>query len=526
MVAPVASPSSTTIAVRPATASGGRAPRNCALATLAVPRVPGARTCSRTSSRPAAWRSTSSFSTSAPPLAIAPIASSGCHGRPSLRTTSTSSGRPSARRDLVGDRNAAARQSEHDRVACTAVRDERPRERAAGVHAILEYARHMLCSDSLHPCCATRPRRRHSRKYLSAILACRPSVAPMRSAADTHTPEPADRQAVEPALAEKVAQLRGALRPGRRGDRDALRLDLPRRRPRAQAAQARAPGHDGLPARIEHAARRLRGRRPAQSPPCAGRVPAHPAAHAARRRAVGARRRRRNRGLAGGNAAPRPALVPGRGTRTRRRVASQMLERVADLLAAFYASAPPAISRPGELGPRLAAQAAANALRARGPGRAALRRLARLQSHRARAARTRAGLDGRPRGCVVEGHGDLRPEHILLSDPPAVIDCLEFDRDLRVLDRAEELCVLEIECARIGHAATGRWLLDACLARLADRRAGRAARLLPQPPRRTPREALRLARRRNPTAAHRRNGAPRAAQLPRHRARIAARAAG
>ncbi len=71
-------------------------------------------------------------------------------------------------------------------------------------------------------------------------------------------------------------------------------------------------------------------------------------------------------------------------------------------------------------------------------------------------------------GCIIEGHGDLRPEHILLADPPAVIDCLEFDRDLRIMDRAEELCVLEIECARIGHAATGRRLLDACLARLGD----------------------------------------------------------
>ena len=72
------------------------------------------------------------------------------------------------------------------------------------------------------------------------------------------------------------------------------------------------------------------------------------------------------------------------------------------------------------------------------------------------------------RGCVVEAHGDLRPEHILLSEPPAVIDCLEFDRNLRILDRAEELCFLELECARLGHAPVGRWLLEECLRRLSD----------------------------------------------------------
>ncbi len=54
---------------------------------------------------------------------------------------------------------------------------------------------------------------------------------------------------------------------------------------------------------------------------------------------------------------------------------------------------------------------------------------------------------------LVDGHGDLRPEHIFLgsrSDRPCVIDCLEFDRDLRRLDPAEELAFLGLECARVG----------------------------------------------------------------------------
>ncbi|HEY0682243.1 MAG TPA: hypothetical protein VGD45_07940 [Steroidobacter sp.] len=48
-------------------------------------------------------------------------------------------------------------------------------------------------------------------------------------------------------------------------------------------------------------------------------------------------------------------------------------------------------------------------------------------------------------GRVVECHGDLRPEHICLA-PPCVIDSLEFSRELRTLDPAEELAFLRLEC--------------------------------------------------------------------------------
>lgn len=47
---------------------------------------------------------------------------------------------------------------------------------------------------------------------------------------------------------------------------------------------------------------------------------------------------------------------------------------------------------------------------------------------------------------IVEGHGDLRPEHIVLIDPPVIIDCLEFNRELRLLDPLEELAYLQVEC--------------------------------------------------------------------------------
>jgi aminoglycoside phosphotransferase family enzyme len=56
---------------------------------------------------------------------------------------------------------------------------------------------------------------------------------------------------------------------------------------------------------------------------------------------------------------------------------------------------------------------------------------------------------------IVECHGDLRPEHVALGPVPAVIDCLEFDRDLRVLDPADELAFLALECERLGALEVG-----------------------------------------------------------------------
>jgi aminoglycoside phosphotransferase family enzyme len=50
---------------------------------------------------------------------------------------------------------------------------------------------------------------------------------------------------------------------------------------------------------------------------------------------------------------------------------------------------------------------------------------------------------------LVEGHGDLRLEHVYLGPPPSVIDCLEFDRDLRRLDPAEEIANLAMGCGRL-----------------------------------------------------------------------------
>ena len=61
---------------------------------------------------------------------------------------------------------------------------------------------------------------------------------------------------------------------------------------------------------------------------------------------------------------------------------------------------------------------------------------------------------------IVEAHGDLRPEHICLTDPPVIIDCLEFNRRLRVLDVADELAFLAMECAHAGAPFIGPVLFE------------------------------------------------------------------
>lgn len=63
-------------------------------------------------------------------------------------------------------------------------------------------------------------------------------------------------------------------------------------------------------------------------------------------------------------------------------------------------------------------------------------------------------------GRLVEGHGDLRPEHVVLGPDAAVIDCLEFERALRLVDPADEVAYLALECERLGAPAVGRWVTD------------------------------------------------------------------
>ena len=71
-------------------------------------------------------------------------------------------------------------------------------------------------------------------------------------------------------------------------------------------------------------------------------------------------------------------------------------------------------------------------------------------------------------GRIVDGHGDLRPEHVWLNTPPLVIDCLEFNQRLRQVDPFDEITYLGLECARLGAPWIGQRLLQRLSAALDD----------------------------------------------------------
>jgi aminoglycoside phosphotransferase family enzyme/predicted kinase len=71
-------------------------------------------------------------------------------------------------------------------------------------------------------------------------------------------------------------------------------------------------------------------------------------------------------------------------------------------------------------------------------------------------------------GWVVDGHGDLRPEHIYLLPEPVVIDCIEFSAEFRRLDIADELSFLATECDFVGAKKVGHSIADRCLQLLGD----------------------------------------------------------
>ena len=66
-------------------------------------------------------------------------------------------------------------------------------------------------------------------------------------------------------------------------------------------------------------------------------------------------------------------------------------------------------------------------------------------------------LDGR----IVEGHGDLRPDHVYIYNSPLVIDCIEFNREYRLVDVIDELAFLAACCDRFGEPTVGESIFAA-----------------------------------------------------------------
>ncbi|MGV0817242.1 hypothetical protein [Martelella sp. AMO21009] len=59
-------------------------------------------------------------------------------------------------------------------------------------------------------------------------------------------------------------------------------------------------------------------------------------------------------------------------------------------------------------------------------------------------------------GLIVDGHGDLRTEHVCLTSPPVFFDRLEFDARMRQIDVYDEVNYLGLECEMAGHGWIGR----------------------------------------------------------------------
>lgn len=143
-------------------------------------------------------------------------------------------------------------------------------------------------------------------------------------------------------------------------------------------------------------------------------------------------------------------------------LAPRDVDRVASVLTRFFASAPRArIGASSHLAQWRGDVAATQSMLLRhGDG------LSQQQVRRAGQAQ-RAFLDchggliaDRVRaGRIVDGHGDLRPEHIWLTSPIRIIDCLEFSDRLRRNDPLDELAFLHLECARLGAPWAGERLV-------------------------------------------------------------------
>lgn len=72
-------------------------------------------------------------------------------------------------------------------------------------------------------------------------------------------------------------------------------------------------------------------------------------------------------------------------------------------------------------------------------------------------------------GRIVDGHGDLKPEHIYFGQAVLIIDRLEFDPRLRWCDPFDEISFLGMECSRLGDPDILTCLVDGMARQLGNR---------------------------------------------------------
>lgn len=142
-------------------------------------------------------------------------------------------------------------------------------------------------------------------------------------------------------------------------------------------------------------------------------------------------------------------------------VTEDAASRIADYLAKFYAGLAPEPANGNEYCTALGRHIRANmdALLTELP--AERDRIERIRGAQLRFLALESDLfDVRAKeGRLVDGHGDLRPEHIYLEDHPAVIDCVEFSDELRKVDVVDELGFFAMECEQLGAAQFGNRVL-------------------------------------------------------------------
>lgn len=147
------------------------------------------------------------------------------------------------------------------------------------------------------------------------------------------------------------------------------------------------------------------------------------------------------------------------------------VRQIGTRLTAFYQDAPPLSLRTDEYRRRVEEHVLGNAEELQGEAD----RLDQEMVKRTLAAQLRVLrvlphlLDDRARdGRILDGHGDLRPDHVYLTQPIAIIDCIEFSAEFRQLDALDELSFLAVECEMAGDRTTGGRILQHYCAETGD----------------------------------------------------------
>jgi uncharacterized protein len=145
------------------------------------------------------------------------------------------------------------------------------------------------------------------------------------------------------------------------------------------------------------------------------------------------------------------------------RIEDDEIRRLGNKLARFYRDSPPALNDPGAYRQHLLDEMHANLAGLSEPDRGIENtRIQQLHEYQLQFMRDEASLlDERvSAGRIVEGHGDLRAEHICLLTEPVIFDCLEFNDRLRLVDPVDELSFLALECERLGNQRIGTLLFE------------------------------------------------------------------